>query len=71
MLGPKDVRDEIIGQLSMDNIMKDTENISEKFPWRLTGTKAAAGCGGLCSGDDEKKWCGRKTDRSDRVFKYS
>ena len=44
MLGPKDVRDGILNKMSIDNVMEETTKISEGYPWRLTGTKAAEDC---------------------------
>ena len=42
MLGPKSLRDEILGKISLDNIMNDTKQLAEGYPWRLAGTKVAA-----------------------------
>lgn len=36
-----EIRKKLVNQLLLENIMKDTKNIAEGYPWRLSGTKAA------------------------------
>ena len=37
----EEIRKEIVGQMSMENIMRETKYIAERFPWRLSGTPIA------------------------------